>query len=157
MSSVSVHIHPIGAAPSINSGAGTRVYRLARFCYLQDFLSEQWEALETNTTLVETYKNTHGARVSLFCLTIHLEFSTAFADFIQRMGGPLIVPCGSVAFLVRRSQIGGRCCALSRSRGKRRAELRFLSNVKKVLESRVAVWPVGWIWELLRERPHMRR
>ncbi|KEP66684.1 UNVERIFIED_CONTAM: DHHC zinc finger domain-containing protein [Hammondia hammondi] len=31
-----------------------------------DFLSEQWEALETNTTLVETYKNTHGARTNFF-------------------------------------------------------------------------------------------
>ncbi|PFH35585.1 DHHC zinc finger domain-containing protein [Besnoitia besnoiti] len=31
-----------------------------------DFLSEQWEALETNTTLVETYKNAHGARTSFF-------------------------------------------------------------------------------------------
>ncbi|CBZ53942.1 MGC81318 protein, related [Neospora caninum Liverpool] len=31
-----------------------------------DFLSEQWEALETNTTLVETYKNTHGTRTTFF-------------------------------------------------------------------------------------------
>lgn len=29
----------------------------------QDFLAEQWEALETNATLVETYRNTHGQKV----------------------------------------------------------------------------------------------
>ncbi|CDJ62925.1 zinc finger DHHC domain-containing protein, putative [Eimeria necatrix] len=28
-----------------------------------DFLAEQWEALETNATLVETYRNTHGQKV----------------------------------------------------------------------------------------------
>ncbi|KAL8431385.1 hypothetical protein Efla_001740 [Eimeria flavescens] len=31
-----------------------------------DFLSEQWEALETNATLVETYRNTHGKKSTLW-------------------------------------------------------------------------------------------
>ncbi|OEH74020.1 zinc finger dhhc domain-containing protein [Cyclospora cayetanensis] len=31
-----------------------------------DFLAEQWEALETNATLVETYRNTHGQRTTLW-------------------------------------------------------------------------------------------
>lgn len=31
-----------------------------------DFLSEQWEALETNATLVETYRKTHGEKRTLW-------------------------------------------------------------------------------------------
>lgn len=31
-----------------------------------DFLAEQWEALETNATLVETYRNTHGQKTTLW-------------------------------------------------------------------------------------------
>lgn len=35
-----------------------------------DFLSEQWEALETNATLVETYRNTHGEKSTLWEHTV---------------------------------------------------------------------------------------
>lgn len=59
------------------AGATVAVEAAFMIWFAGDFFTEQFEAIETNTTLVETYKNTQGANI---------RTTTFFQRFIEIFG-----------------------------------------------------------------------